>query len=147
MRCRRLLLLCLTAATIFQPMQLTARAQAPARPAGKAAASGPFKTPLTLDQMKNKQAVLETSAGTIIIQHMGSLFFNSLYTFGTQVGLYLRINLLQDFKLIFFERGTVVTLHATSALALFEITNKLFRFNVVRDEDLSDFYHDTKVDR
>jgi peptidyl-prolyl cis-trans isomerase B (cyclophilin B) len=68
MRCRRLLLLCLTAATIFQPMQLRARAQAPARPAGKATAAGPFKTPLTLDQMKNKQAVLETSAGTIIIQ-------------------------------------------------------------------------------
>src|SRR6476469_312942 len=68
MRCRRLLLLCLTAVTIFQPMQLRARAQTPARPTGKAAAAGPFKTPLTLDQMKNKQAVLETSAGTIIIQ-------------------------------------------------------------------------------
>jgi peptidyl-prolyl cis-trans isomerase B (cyclophilin B) len=68
MRCRRFLLLCLTAATMVLPMQLRARAQSPARPAGKATTSTPFKTPLTLDQMKNKQAVLDTSAGTIVIQ-------------------------------------------------------------------------------
>src|SRR5687768_471865 len=38
-------------------------------PASKPAAKGGFfTTPLTLDQMKNKQAVVQTSAGTIVIQ-------------------------------------------------------------------------------
>jgi peptidyl-prolyl cis-trans isomerase B (cyclophilin B) len=51
------------------PVQALAQAT-PRRPtSGPGAASAvPFKTPLTLDQMKNKQAVLETSAGTIVIQ-------------------------------------------------------------------------------
>lgn len=69
MSCRRTLLLCLLAATMCLPAQALAQAT-PRRPAsGPGSASAvPFKTPLTLDQMKNKQAVLETSAGTIVIQ-------------------------------------------------------------------------------
>jgi peptidyl-prolyl cis-trans isomerase B (cyclophilin B) len=43
-------------------------AQAAQRRAAPAAKSTFFTTPLTLDQMKNKQAVLETTAGTIVIQ-------------------------------------------------------------------------------
>ena len=42
------------------------RKPAPAKP--PAAKGGFFTTPLTLDQMKNKQAVVQTSAGTIVIQ-------------------------------------------------------------------------------
>jgi cyclophilin family peptidyl-prolyl cis-trans isomerase len=34
----------------------------------RAAAPGPFVTPLSLDQMKNKQAVIVTSRGTIVLQ-------------------------------------------------------------------------------
>src|SRR5690242_14990045 len=47
---------------------LQAGPQTPARRPPLGAATPPFKTPLTLDQMKNKQAVLETSAGIIVIQ-------------------------------------------------------------------------------
>jgi cyclophilin family peptidyl-prolyl cis-trans isomerase len=43
--------------------------QRPARPGtAKPAASGLFTTPLTAGQMANKQAVVQTSAGTIVIQ-------------------------------------------------------------------------------
>ena len=38
----------------------------PARPAPKPAA--PYKTALTLDEMKGKQAVIATSKGTFVIQ-------------------------------------------------------------------------------
>jgi cyclophilin family peptidyl-prolyl cis-trans isomerase len=43
-------------------------AQSTPRRSTPAATAAPFKAPLTLDQMKNKQAVVETSAGTIVIQ-------------------------------------------------------------------------------
>jgi peptidyl-prolyl cis-trans isomerase B (cyclophilin B) len=46
------------------------RKPAPAKPSASKppAKGGSFTTPLTLDQMKNKQAVVQTSAGTIVIQ-------------------------------------------------------------------------------
>ena len=68
MCCRRTILLCLLAAAVVAPAQV--RAQVPARRPVVGAASAPFKTPLTLDQMKNKQAVVETSAGIIVIQFL-----------------------------------------------------------------------------
>ena len=53
--------------TVFLALLLTAALpwQAPRRPAP--AAAGPFKTTLTADQMTGKQAVVETSMGTIVI--------------------------------------------------------------------------------
>jgi cyclophilin family peptidyl-prolyl cis-trans isomerase len=51
-------------ATPTQAQQRLARPQT-AKPAAK---PGAYKTPLTLDQMKQKQAVLTTSAGTIVMQ-------------------------------------------------------------------------------
>jgi cyclophilin family peptidyl-prolyl cis-trans isomerase len=69
-RGRALLLcqLCLCVAIGVGPALTRAQAQTPARKPPLGAAVQPFKTPLTLDQMKNKQAVLETTAGTIIIE-------------------------------------------------------------------------------
>ena len=53
--------------TVFLALLLTAALpwQAPRRPAP--AAAGPFKTTLTAAQMTGKQAVVETSMGTIVI--------------------------------------------------------------------------------
>ncbi len=59
-------LLCACAPMFLAPADLVARATQ--RKPAPAAAAAPFKTPLTLDQMKNKQAVLDTSAGTVVIQ-------------------------------------------------------------------------------
>src|SRR5690242_12852839 len=93
MCCRRTLLLCLLAAVVVGSVQSALRAQTPTRRVGGAAATPfPFKTPLTLDQMKNKQAVLETSLGTIVIQllpeaapnHVG--YFMKLANEGTYNG-------------------------------------------------------------
>ena len=63
--------------------------QAPAR---RPAAPTPFKTPLTAAQMANKQAVVETSAGTFVIDlrpdlapnHVG--YFMKLVTEGAYAG-------------------------------------------------------------
>jgi cyclophilin family peptidyl-prolyl cis-trans isomerase len=56
-------------ARAVEPAAAPAFAQATSRrPAPATSPSAPFKTPLTLDQMKNKQAVVETTAGTIVIE-------------------------------------------------------------------------------
>jgi cyclophilin family peptidyl-prolyl cis-trans isomerase len=52
------------AALLLSSLVALAPDQAPRRPA---AAAGPFKTPLTAAEMTGKQAVVETSAGTFII--------------------------------------------------------------------------------
>ena len=39
-----------------------------AKPPVKPAAAAPFKTTMTVDQMKGKQAVVETTKGTFVIQ-------------------------------------------------------------------------------
>src|SRR5581483_221519 len=58
---------CVLALAASAPAQTRAQgAQRRATPA--AGKSAFFTTPLTLDQMKNKQAVVETSVGTIVIQ-------------------------------------------------------------------------------
>src|SRR5690242_5167400 len=58
---------CVLALAASVPAQTRAQgAQRRATPA--AGKSAFFTTPLTVDQMKNKQAVVETSAGTIVIQ-------------------------------------------------------------------------------
>ena len=62
--------LCAAAALIVlcSPVQAGQRGAKPA-PAKPAAPAAPqfFTTPLVLDQMRNKQAVVETDAGTIVI--------------------------------------------------------------------------------
>jgi hypothetical protein len=56
---------------IFGLWPWTAEAQTrtrPAKPPAKPAATAPFKTTMTVDQMKGKQAVVETTKGTFVIQ-------------------------------------------------------------------------------
>jgi peptidyl-prolyl cis-trans isomerase B (cyclophilin B) len=85
-------LLCTCVPMLIAPAQAGAQKPQPPRraaPAGKAAFE---TTTLTLDQMKNKQAVVETSAGTIVIQllpeaapnHVG--YFMKLAKQGTYAG-------------------------------------------------------------
>jgi cyclophilin family peptidyl-prolyl cis-trans isomerase len=57
--------------SIFGLLPWTAEAQTrtrPAKPPAKPAATAPFKTTMTVDQMKGKQAVVETTKGTFVIQ-------------------------------------------------------------------------------
>jgi peptidyl-prolyl cis-trans isomerase B (cyclophilin B) len=61
-----IILCCACAAAVLARADV--QAQAPSRRPVTVAAGASFKTPLTLDQTKNKQAVLDTSAGTIVIQ-------------------------------------------------------------------------------
>ena len=55
--------------------------------------------------------------------------------------VYLLDNGVHFCQLVFFEGCAQVAFHAASSLALLEMTNKLYRFDVVRNKDFSYFYH------
>jgi len=64
---RRVTLIFLLAALAAAPVLAQTKPRRPATPK-PATPAGPFKTPLTAAEMKDKQAVVETARGTIVIQ-------------------------------------------------------------------------------